>query len=111
MTEEYQGWKNRETWAMALWLDNDQGLYEESRQIVRVAVEERNMLYDGADKLKDWVEELAADACECEGGKRSEELCNMFQDIGSLWRVDWEEVAESRFDEAELKKITHRKGI
>jgi len=26
--ERYQGWKNYETWNLALWLSNDQGLYD-----------------------------------------------------------------------------------
>ena len=25
---EYQGWTNYETWNVALWIDNDQGVYE-----------------------------------------------------------------------------------
>jgi hypothetical protein len=26
--EKYQGWTNRETWAVALWIDNDREAYE-----------------------------------------------------------------------------------
>lgn len=112
MTEEYQGWKNRETWAMTLWLDNEQALYNESRRIAHVAIKEKgNMMFHVADQLKEWVEDMAAEACDCQGGKQSEELCKMFQDIGSLWRVDWDEVAESRFDDDELKKIVRQKKM
>jgi hypothetical protein len=99
--EEYQGWKNRETWAMALWLDNEQGLYNQSREVTREAIKNGGNLYDAEKAIKEWIEELEADACEAP----QKELCKMFQDIGSLWRIDWSEVAESRFDMDELKKI------
>jgi hypothetical protein len=45
MTEDqtYNGWKNYPTWAINLWLSNDEGIYNETREIV-----ERTMrLYDG----------------------------------------------------------------
>lgn len=29
-SEEYQGWKNRATWNVALWVNNDEGLYREA---------------------------------------------------------------------------------
>jgi hypothetical protein len=44
---------------------------------------------------------MAGEACE----KPNAALCKMFMDIGSLYRVNWREVAESRFDEDELKRL------
>ena len=102
--EEYNGWRNRETWAMALWLDNDQGLYNQARELVRESIKEGGNLYDAERVLKEWVEELEQDACE----ESRKELCSMFHDIGSLWRVDWAEVTESRFEDNELKDIKAR---
>ena len=34
MCAKFEGWANKETWAVAIWIDNEQKLYEESQKIV-----------------------------------------------------------------------------
>ncbi|MFF4777609.1 hypothetical protein ACFY05_32690 [Microtetraspora fusca] len=79
MTDEtYQGWCNRETWALHLWLTNEEALYHESR--ARAA--------DGESALRDWVEnDLWPELHQTHDG------LVMLKDVGSLWRVDWRELA------------------
>jgi hypothetical protein len=31
--QRYNGWKNYETWNVALWIGNDQGLYESAKEL------------------------------------------------------------------------------
>ena len=80
---EYDGWKGGyPAWNVALWLDNDEGLYVAARAIVA----ESESRYEAAQTLKGMVEEenpLADDA-------------SCFSDIlgWCLECIDWEEVAE-----------------
>lgn len=95
-TETYNGWVNRETWAVNLWLTNDQGLYETCQDMAREAIKDSKRGYPRrdprfilADALRDFVDELK------ETENPSRELRSMFDDIGSAWRVKWEEVADA----------------
>ena len=45
----YNGWKNYETWNVALWLGNDEGLYNEARRFKR----SRTPFSDLRDSLKE----------------------------------------------------------
>jgi hypothetical protein len=99
MCEEYNGWSNRETWATALHINNDESLlndineYSKSileygeeypAEIVAVRIEEMITEIVSEDH---WIDELGADMPR---GARM-----MRDDIGSLWRVNWREIATS----------------
>jgi len=86
--DEYEGWTNRETWAVNLWLSNDEGMYNEVNEIVDNA-EDREEIENG---IREYVENLKE---FLDSGEACGELRNMFEDIGSMWRVNWEEIAES----------------
>ena len=107
MSEDYNGWKNRETWATALHINNDYGLQQEMEEKVAYLIEqhegEKNeVVSDLAEWLEGWITDLVSltwwrDELGCEMSEGAE---MMRQDIGSIWRVDWHEIAESlSFDE------------
>ena len=105
MTDGYNGWTNRETWATMLHIDNDQALLEIAMDYARTAREEhRNddtsdpeaclsmAIYCLQETLKMWLEE---DLLTRENIAGNQGLWLMLSDIGSLYRVNWREIADS----------------
>jgi hypothetical protein len=100
--QTHNGWKNFPTWAVNLWLENDEGLHNATREIVgNVAQEARtaDQVVDGiwtveqatrynvADALRTWVQdELAPDL----GASFAADLLGY-----ALDEVDWDEVADA----------------
>lgn len=109
---EYNGWTNRETWALNLWLSNDQGLYEMTRERVGEAVSEYTAGYEQGDgmNLSDILPRIAGEAVkslteELLDPERQlmtpENIITILQDVGSLYRVNWDEIGASFLDSIE----------
>lgn len=104
MTTEYNGWTNRETWATALHINNDQWLQEQADDYAQTAhnehktdeAEEMGASCDAvaclADTLENWITE---DLLTLENVSGNNGLWMMLTDIGSLYRVNWRELAEA----------------
>ena len=93
-TQDYNGWTNRETWATMLHIDNDQALSEIANDYASVCLK-----YDdeGEDisclslTLEEWI---TGDLLTLENISGNQGLWLMLTDIGSLYRVNWREIAE-----------------
>jgi hypothetical protein len=92
-TDEYHGWTNRETWAASLHLSNSEWLRNGARDAI---LRGRGAHRSDAKALEDAVMDLVAqnreahdDAQDTAGG-----ISSMDRDVGSWWRVNWDEVAE-----------------
>lgn len=96
--EKYQGWANRETWAVKLHWDNSEGDYNYLTEKAREFKKEGKSDYEFAEFLKEYGDDIYESVEEGNGTKEGK----MFvQDVGSLWRVDWNEIANSYYDEVE----------
>jgi hypothetical protein len=107
-TEEYNGWTNRETWAVALHLNNDAGLQTLAQEIVNNAYEADQRIWEAATALQNSVESLL-DPEEYRnkyGGERSRGLELMAEDCGSLWRVNWDEIVTNMLEDTLKAEIT-----
>jgi len=96
MGSDYNGWQNYETWAVNLWLENDQGTYEYWREMAREVwrdAEATDILtrvqvarHGFAMRLKDEIEETHP----CPDAGLYTDLLN-----AALSEVNWHEVADS----------------
>ena len=84
--QEYNGWSNRETWATALHIDNDEGLLA---PILEVA-----QLHDNLTDLAGEIEAFISEVLDFDNVSTNRNAYIMLTDIGSLYRVNWREIAE-----------------
>lgn len=111
-SETYQGWTNRETWVVALHINNDQGWQESVHDALRAYVDSISVraLIDGnltrdhvaaGEIVRENVEEMLdpnSDLHLGAGGTLkwyAESIWPVVEDIGSLWRVNWTELGRS----------------
>jgi 7-cyano-7-deazaguanine synthase in queuosine biosynthesis len=78
----YQGWKNYETWDVALWIDNDQGAQE---VVFEMGIDAKDTSAF-ADSIKEFIEEMTPEL-----------EASMFSDMlnAALGEVDWYELAKA----------------
>lgn len=105
MCETFNGWTNRETWATKLHLDNDEALNEYAYEYVREEIaghdkDEEINAYHLGQTLKNWIEE---DLLTLENIAGNRGLWLMLSDIGSLYRVDWREIAQAYLDDIAIE--------
>jgi hypothetical protein len=103
--QDYNGWTNRETWATALHINNDQGLYEIAQGYTKEELEGHdqgeaiNPYYLG-EVLRSWIEDDLLTFENMDNGA----LFSMLTDIGSLYRVNWLEIADSFLSEMRVNQ-------
>ena len=81
---DYNGWTNKPTWAVALWINNDQGLQE---MVIEAARNDKDDSY----LLADWLQDQFADELN-----PIAEDASMYADLlnWALAYVDWKSLAE-----------------
>ena len=103
MTETYNGWTNRETWAVNVWVSNLEYLQDDCAEFLR-GLSEDDTDYDIETKTRDWFESILDVLREdAQLNKTSFDLYdNIRREIGSLWRVNWRELGQMWLDDSEL---------
>ena len=96
--QEYNGWSNRETWATNLWLTNDYGMTKDLEIYFQELHNEGEpttpeILRDFVEYVETYVNELL------EFENLNPTTYSMLTDIGSLYRVNWREIAQGFSEE------------
>jgi len=91
--ETYNGWTNRETCMVNLWVENERSLYDDRQQFLSDWDDERGI----GESTRLWFDSIidAWDEAAEDSPEATRFLLNMLRDIGSLWRVNWHELGES----------------
>lgn len=103
--DRYNGWANYETWAVALWIDNEQASQEywcecaieciksapDHRNVPKIWTAEEAARFTLADAMKDETERLAPDL----GASMFADLLN-----AALSEVNWDELAQHYIETA-----------
>ena len=99
MEMEYNGWSNRETWATNLWIQNEYSLYTDMetfwQELHLDPMDGDIMPTTPAEisKFADYIEETITELLSFENMTRS--TYSMLTDIGSMYRVNWYEIAKT----------------
>jgi hypothetical protein len=101
-TDRYNGWTNRETWVTHLLLSNSENCQrywdEEIRSLRRRFDDDGEFRFTIADRLQE-EHETALEAILEEPRPYHAETLKCLFDIGSLWRVNWLEIADALLEE------------
>ena len=92
-SDSYNGWCNRETWAVNLHLSSDEGLYHATLYSLASADDPCDV---PGREYGEIIHALVDDLFE----EHSDDplIQSMIHDVGSLWRVDWDEIGKAWID-------------
>ena len=87
--QTYNGWINRETWATALWLTNDQGTYETVLDLLAGC----DTQYEATQRLQAFITDEAYPL----------ETASLYSDLlnSALARVEWRDVVAHVWEDVE----------
>lgn len=107
---EYNGWHNYETWAVKLWIDNEEPSYRYWQEATRAAWGDPEE-WDGESNRSRKARMALADQLKDEYAENAPELDGIYSDLlgAALSEVDWYEIADSMLTDAELEGYEPRK--
>jgi hypothetical protein len=96
MCKSYNGYTNYETWAVSLWMSNDEGSYLHYRELAQEILEDNDD--DKAEATRLFADVLKADH---EENNPLADQANVYTDLlnAALGSVNWYEIAENQYED------------
>lgn len=100
----YNGWTNYETWAVKLWIDNEEGSYNYWRERTRDAWKEAEATANFTHKEEAQI--ALAQALKDEHEENTPEVTGIYSDLlnAALSEVNWHEIAGAMLDDEEFEE-------
>ena len=110
--ETYNGWTNRETWAAALHIDNDEVFHNWRNMLCRDALVlaakpsdyPMSARVELGQSLRSWCEDMLNTVFHTPD-ETTKEMRMMACDVGSLWRVNWDEIAKNWLEDFDVEDV------
>lgn len=107
MADTYSGWANYETWAVKLWIDNEEGSHnywreEAERCIAECRDKHPNEFADKASNRRIMLADALKQAHEDSAEEWMPDQSGVFADLfnSALGAVEWHEIAQSMLDDS-----------
>jgi hypothetical protein len=97
----YNGWTNYETWAVKLWIDNEQGSYSYWEEAAQEILDDTDTDDTREERKREAVGELAGRLKDEHNEAMPELGASIWSDLlgAALSEVDWYEIAEALLDD------------
>ena len=115
---DHNGWSNRETWCANLYLDNDRGSYFETQYAIaqgllgaaEFANEFPEVTVHVYRHVSIHLEEMMGEWLDNRVEFSDGSAVDMFLDIGSFWRIDFDEIAKAKLDLFPVELLQPKNG-
>jgi hypothetical protein len=104
--QKYNGWQNRDTWVIALWMGNEkliEEMIEEWIEELETGTTKEDAITEIANQIKAWINAEIDDALETMADEFAKGIISDMIDLED-GNIDWEAIAEGYLEDYQPEK-------